>query len=58
VNNHNYIHVFIALVAVLAAMAWASNGDYEHEIQQQQHYKEMVCSGLWPNYKKQEIDCD
>ncbi len=47
----------LLLAALTVVFSIVSNSDFEQEMQQEAHYKEMVCSGAWGNYKNIEINC-
>ena len=47
----------LLLAVILVVFTLISNSDFEHEMRQEAHYKEMVCSGAWENYKNSETDC-
>ena len=48
----------IALVIFLIALGIVGNGDYEDELAEELFYKEMVCDGKWPDYKKLGVTCE
>lgn len=48
------------LVALLVAVfiLMASTLDYQDQQIQELHYKNMVCAGHWPDYKKEVPACE
>lgn len=48
-----------ALVATILAhlIIWASSMDYQDELVEEAHYREMVCAGYWPDYKNEKPNC-
>ena len=47
----------LLLAVLLAVFALVSQSDFEQEMRAEAHYKEMVCSGAWGNYKNIEVVC-
>ena len=47
----------LLLAFLFIIFALVSNQDFEQELRAKAHYKEMVCSGAWGNYKNLEINC-
>lgn len=47
----------LLLAVLLVAFTLVSNSDFEQELRAEAHYKEMVCSGAWGNYKNLQISC-
>lgn len=48
----------IALFGSLAVLfVIASNMNFNDQLEQQQHYNQMVCDGLWPDYNNLKPDC-
>jgi hypothetical protein len=45
-------------VIFLIALGIVGNGDYEDELAEELFYKEMVCDGKWPDYKKLGVICE
>lgn len=53
----NLIKPALLLAVLFIVFALVSNSDFEHEMQQEAHYKQMVCAGVWGNYKNLEVNC-
>jgi hypothetical protein len=47
-----------ALIMALTLYGIVSEMDYQDALAQEQHYKEMVCDGHWPDYKELRLPCD
>lgn len=47
----------VSLFAFLIAWGIVSESDYQEELDQQDHYIEMVCAGHWPDYDDRNPDC-
>lgn len=48
----------LLVVAFLAVFGLVGTMDRQDELKEVEHYEEMVCNGLWPNYKAIEVNCD
>jgi len=46
-----------AIAAMLLAYGIVGTLEYEDAIAADQHYAEMVCAGLWPDYDDRKPDC-
>ena len=44
--------------AVVAALLWVSNWDYDHEVTMSKEYRYNVCHGYWPDYYDLKPDCE
>ena len=45
-------------VAVVAALLWVSNWDYDHEVAMSKEYRYNVCLGYWPDYDNLKLNCE
>ncbi len=45
------------LAAVLLALGWIGNQDYQDELIQEQQYFKDVCDGIHPDYKNLQPPC-
>ena len=50
--------IFMAILFVLLALGIAGEGDYQEAQDQSKFYDEMVCKGLWGDYKGRKPSCD
>jgi sulfite exporter TauE/SafE len=50
--------IIMALLFVLLALGIAGTGDYQEAQDQAEFYDEMVCKGLWGDYKGRKPSCD
>ena len=44
--------------AVVAALLWVSNWDYDHEVTMSKEYRYNVCLGYWPDYDNLKPNCE
>ena len=44
-------------VAVVAALLWVSNWDYDHEVAMSKEYRYNVCLGYWPDFDNLKPNC-
>lgn len=50
---------YILLVAVFVVMyGVVGTMDYNDAVQAEKRYAQMVCDGLWPDYKNLNVECD
>lgn len=49
---------FLALLGVLLMIFLVGQMDIQDEKEKEAHYCTMVSEGMWPDFKKGEIDCD
>ncbi len=42
----------ILLILILTAYCITGTFDYQHAVDQESYYQEMVDSGVWPDYRK------
>ena len=47
----------LLLAVLFIVFALVSQSDFEQELRAEAHYKKMVCSGAWGNYKNIEVNC-
>ena len=47
----------IYMIVILACYSVVSSIDYADHIDSEARYNNMVCSGLWPDYRETEPDC-
>ena len=45
------------LAAILLALGWIGNQDYQDELIEEQRYLEDVCSGIYPDFKNLQPQC-
>ena len=45
------------LVAILLALGWIGNQDYQDELIEEQTYLEDVCDGIYPDFKNLKPKC-
>ncbi len=45
------------LAAVLLALGWIGNQDYQDELIEERRYFEDVCSGIYPDFKNLKPQC-
>lgn len=45
------------LVAILLALGWIGNQDYQDELIEEQTYLEDVCDGIYPDFKNLKPQC-
>jgi hypothetical protein len=57
-NTKQKLTAAVGLVAILAALGVAGEGDYQEAVRQEQEYQKMVCTGVWPNYKRIPLKCE
>ena len=50
--------LILALVALIAALGFAGNGDLEEAEKQAKVYTDMVCAGHWPDYEGRKPQCE
>mgnify|MGYP000275603590 CR=1 FL=1 len=46
-----------AALAIVMLLGWVSAMDYSDQLAQSEHYSAMVCTGVWPDYRGIEPDC-
>jgi hypothetical protein len=52
------IKLITVALAVVGAFLFLGTQDYKERQQQEKQYKEMVCNGYWPDYKKVKPTCE
>jgi len=57
-NKREKIAAAVGGVAILAAFGVVGEGDYQEAVRQEKEYQQMVCSGVWPNYKRIPVKCE
>lgn len=45
------------LAAILLALGWIGNQDYQDELIEERRYSEDVCSGIYPDFKNLKPQC-
>jgi hypothetical protein len=51
------LQVLLILLALIG-FGLVSNADYKDALRSERMYRDMVCGGDWPNYKKlDDLDC-
>ena len=45
------------LAAILLALGWIGNQDYQDELIEERRYFEDVCSGIYPDFKNLKPKC-
>lgn len=55
-NAHISWRELLALLAVIAAFAYAGHNDYEDALLYEAHYCDMVTKGRWPNFNH--VNCN
>lgn len=45
------------IVLIIAALGYVGSMDYNDELAQEQHYTDMVCAGVYANYRGIPINC-
>ena len=48
---------FSILAAILLALGWIGNQDYQDELIEERRYFEDVCSGIYPDFKNLKPQC-
>jgi len=48
---------FSILAAILLALGWIGNQDYQDELIEERRYFEDVCSGIYPDFKNLKPKC-
>jgi len=55
--NSKTLTTAAALAALLLAYGIVCTSDFEDAVAADQHYREMVCAGYWPDYDDRKPDC-
>lgn len=50
--------IIIVIILMVFLIGLVGRNDYEDELAAEAFYKEMVCKGLWPDYKNLGVDCE
>jgi hypothetical protein len=45
------------IVLIIAALGYVGSMGYNDELAQEQHYTDMVCAQVWPDYRGIEPEC-
>ena len=48
---------FSILAAILLALGWIGNQDFQDELIEEQRYLEDVCDGIYPDFKNLKPKC-
>ncbi len=50
--------IITVIIFVVGAFLFLGTQDYKEQVHQEEQYKEMVCHGYWPDYKKVKPTCE
>lgn len=56
INTQAATVVMVVLLIIL--LAAIGDSDYQDALDQEAYYSEMVCKGLWPDYKNLGVECE
>jgi hypothetical protein len=51
------IYGLVAVAFVVLVFAAVGQQGFEDSIQEQEHYRSMVCAEVWPDYRGLELEC-
>lgn len=49
---------YLLILITLLVIGILGEADYKDEVVLENQYKQMVCTGAWPNYKHIDLACD
>ena len=52
------IKIVTVIIVLVGALLFVGTGDYNEEKREGQEYKDMVCHGYWPDYRKVKPMCE
>lgn len=50
--------IVIVFLVFIVGMGAVGNDAYEDALEEERFYTEMVCKGLWPDYKNLGVECE
>jgi len=57
-STDSWAVIITAIILVVFLLGLVGRNDYEDELAAEAFYYEMVCKGLWPDYKNLGVQCE